>query len=103
MCGVVIIGALSLVDACSTSSPPVNRGGECFLATDCAPGLVCVEQANKGRTCSDDLTRVAGQAPPEGGAGDARASDARASDARAADAAPTEQDATVPSSDAAGE
>lgn len=46
----------------------MGPGGECFLATDCAPGLVCVEQANKTRICSDDLNRVAGRTPPDGAA-----------------------------------
>jgi hypothetical protein len=53
--------------ACDTSSSAVGPGGECFLATDCAPGLVCLEQPNKTRICSDDLSRVAGRPPPEGG------------------------------------
>ena len=62
---------LVATSACSSKASLVGPGGECFLATDCAPGLVCVEQANKTRVCSDDLTRVAGRPPPEGGAGDA--------------------------------
>ncbi len=60
-------GALSSV-ACSTPGGPVGPGEECFVATDCAPGLVCIEQPNKTRVCSDDLRRVAGRTPPEGGA-----------------------------------
>ena len=41
--------------ACTPTADPVGRGGECFLAIDCAPGLVCLEQSNKTRMCSDDL------------------------------------------------
>ena len=60
---------LAIASACSSSSA-VGPGGECFLATDCTPGLVCVEQENKARVCSDDLTRVAGETPePRGDAG----------------------------------
>jgi hypothetical protein len=55
------------IASCNASTNLVNKGGECFLASDCAPGLVCVE-INKQRVCSDDLTGVAGRPPPEGGA-----------------------------------
>jgi hypothetical protein len=65
------LGVLLLASACGSSSNAVGPGGECFLATDCAPGLVCIEQANKTRVCSDDLSRVAGRPPPEGGAAEA--------------------------------
>lgn len=59
---------LIVIEACSSSSALVGPGGECFLATDCAPGLVCLEQPNKTRVCSDDLRGVAGRAPPDGAA-----------------------------------
>jgi len=64
---IATLGLGSTFIACSTSASNVGPGGECFLATDCAPGLVCLEQANKTRICSDDLSRVAGRPPPEGG------------------------------------
>jgi hypothetical protein len=69
---VVVPLALSLspLAACSKDSSAVARGGECYLATDCAPGLVCVPQKDGRRLCSDDLTGL-GNPPPEGGAGDA--------------------------------
>lgn len=63
------LGALVVAAACAPESSRVGPGGECFLATDCEPGLVCIEQANKTRICSDDLSRVSGQ-PPAGGDGD---------------------------------
>ncbi len=72
---VVVVG---LVGACNAESVAVGPGGECFLATDCAPGLVCVEQANKTRVCTDDLTRAAGRPPAE-------AEEAGAPDAESAD------------------
>lgn len=58
--------ALALVAACGPPKDRVGPGGECFLATDCAPGLVCVEQENRSRVCSDDITRVAGRTAPDG-------------------------------------
>lgn len=60
-----LTGTLGLLvaSACGSGGSPVGRGGECFLATDCAPGLVCIEQANKTRVCSDDLSDVTGRRP----------------------------------------
>lgn len=57
--------------ACSPTASEVGPGGTCFLTSDCAPGLVCVEQQNKSRICTDDLTRVVGGGPPEAGMGEA--------------------------------
>ena len=71
MLAVAAVATLLLASACASKANLVSAGGECFLATDCAPGLVCVEQQNKNRVCSDDLTRVAGRTPPEAGAGEA--------------------------------
>lgn len=61
------LGSGIFVSACGSKSNPVGPGGECFLATDCMPGLVCLEQPNKTRVCSDDLSRVTGRPPPEAG------------------------------------
>jgi hypothetical protein len=66
----VALVTVTLSGACATKSSAVGPGGECFLATDCQPGLICIEQPNKTRVCSDDLSRVAGRPPPEGGADD---------------------------------
>lgn len=57
-----------VASACAPQSSRVGAGGECFLATDCAPGLICIEQADKTRLCSDDLSRVAGRPASDGGA-----------------------------------
>lgn len=65
------LSVLVLASACDSPFEPVGPGGECFLATDCASGLICIEQADKTRVCSDDLSRVAGRPPPEGGAEEA--------------------------------
>lgn len=53
--------------ACSSKEHLVAKGEACFLATDCEPGLVCVPQDNGTRICSDDLTKIAGDTPPEAG------------------------------------
>ena len=72
--------AVALISwACSPTYTPVGPGGECFVATDCAAGLVCLEQPNKTRICSDDLTGVAGRARPDGSAPDGAASAQEAS------------------------
>ena len=60
--------------ACATEDGPVGAGGECFVASDCAPGLVCVPQRGGARACSNDLSQVVGRPPPEAG-GDDDASD----------------------------
>lgn len=61
------LAVLVVGSACTAIVTRVGPGGECFVATDCAPGLICIEQADKTRVCSDDLSRVAGRAPPEAG------------------------------------
>lgn len=57
--------------ACNANTTRVGAGAECFLATDCEPGLVCVPQQNGSRICSSDLSRVAGRPPPDAGPRDA--------------------------------
>src|SRR3954452_19314600 len=64
-------GVLLAVAACTPDTPLVAAGGECFAASDCEPGLVCVPQRGGARQCSSDLSMVAGRQPPEGGAADA--------------------------------
>lgn len=68
----VVATALGLAFlACDANTTRVGAGAECFLATDCEPGLVCVPQQNGSRICSSDLSRVAGRPPPEAGPRDA--------------------------------
>jgi hypothetical protein len=72
----VVIGSIVLgfvAFACAARSSLSGAGGECFAATDCADGLVCVPQRDGSRLCSDDLSQVTGRPPPEGGAGAAEA------------------------------
>ena len=70
-----LLGALVLGGACAGTTNPVGAGQSCSLATDCIVGLVCVPQDNGFSVCSDDLSKVAGKAPPEAGAADANARD----------------------------
>jgi hypothetical protein len=71
--------ALAFLAACGSSKQTAN-GGECFVAADCQEPLVCVEQKDKTRRCTDDLDSVVGTLPPEAGARDA-GQDARPNDA----------------------
>ena len=59
-----LLGASGFALACSSSPALVAAGQECFAASDCQPGLVCVPQKNGPRVCSSDLTQVTGR-PPE--------------------------------------
>jgi hypothetical protein len=74
--GAFAVGAIVL--ACSAKAKAVAAGGECMLAVDCEPGLVCVPQRDGRRICDSDLSGVqrlydAGRAPVdanrEGGEG----------------------------------
>ena len=92
-----------LLGACSTHGKAVPLGGECFQATDCGDGVVCVPQADGKRICSTDISGTvsiedAGGPPPAdaGDAGDAGPSDA-GPDAARTDAAP--KDAAPPDSE----
>ena len=62
--------------ACSSSPALVAAGGDCFAASDCEPGLVCVPQKNGPRVCSSDLSQVTGRPPAEGDAAMAEAGEA---------------------------
>ena len=79
--------------ACSSSPALVAAGGDCFAASDCQPGLVCVPQKNGPRVCSSDLSQVTGRPPAAGDAAIAEAGEA-ATDAPVADA--PEQDTSPP-------
>ena len=62
--------------ACSDKTALSGPGEECFAATDCQAGLVCVPQRTGARLCSSDLTQVEGRPPPEAGADAGEAGDA---------------------------
>jgi hypothetical protein len=66
----VVIGPIAVglvMFACAAEPSLSGAGGECFAATDCVEGLVCVPQRDGARLCSDDLSQVTGRPPPEGG------------------------------------
>ena len=67
----VVIGSITagVVTFACASQPSLSAAGEqCFAATDCVDGLVCVPQRDGSRLCSDDLSQVTGRPPPEAGA-----------------------------------
>ena len=84
--------------ACSSAATPAGEGADCFQATDCADGLICLPAScNNGRSiCSSDLTCVQtqidagspdatvanpdGGAPKDGATGDGLATDTGGSD-----------------------
>ncbi|MDB4937448.1 MAG: hypothetical protein JWP87_4420 [Labilithrix sp.] len=68
-----LAGALCIVFACGTDTSLSGPGEECFAATDCQAGLVCVPQRGGARFCSNDLSQVTGRPPPEGGAAEEEA------------------------------
>lgn len=93
---------LLVLEACASRSNPVGPGGECFLATDCAPGLVCVEQSSGARVCSDDLSRVAGEPPEEEQGEDAAADGAANPDTSTPDTGGPQPDTGGPQPDTGG-
>jgi hypothetical protein len=90
------VGVLAVGGACTSKPSAVGPGGECFLATDCAPGLICVEQPDKTRSCSDDLSRVAGRSPPEAGAGEGDAANDGSLDGALSDGTTPRPDSGLP-------
>ena len=58
--GVVVAG-------CEKTRALAGPGGDCDLAIDCLPGLVCLDDPTGRRVCSSDLTGVQGKLPPDGG------------------------------------
>jgi hypothetical protein len=76
VCGLLVAAGLIIL-ACAQETSPVGPGEECFVASDCRPGLVCVPQRGGARQCSDDLSQVTGRPPsqPNGDSGDNDASD----------------------------
>lgn len=102
----VAVAALLLVPAalalaCSSSPALVAAGGECFAASDCQPGLVCVPQRNGPRVCSSDLSQITGRPPAGGDAAMTEAGEDAPTDAPPADAPPLETGTDAGPKDAA--
>lgn len=51
--------------ACSVKAASVGAGAECFSASDCDPGLVCVPQRGGARLCSNDVSKITGNPPSD--------------------------------------
>ncbi len=62
--------------ACGVEARLSAKGEECFVASDCVPGLVCVPQRSGARFCTDDLSQVTGT--PREAAEDAAGGDGEA-------------------------
>jgi hypothetical protein len=84
----------SAVCACKTAEL-VPAGGECSLATDCQPGLVCLGKPDGTRTCESDLSAVTNPVPPNMRDG---AAEAEAPRDGATDAPRPPDDATIDTS-----
>jgi hypothetical protein len=93
--GVVLAAVAGLTGACGSAASLVPQGGECFAATDCAAGLVCIPRKDGTRACDSDLSSV--EKPATGAGTDAGAP---AVDAAPADDATTSPDASTPRPDA---
>jgi hypothetical protein len=66
--GVGGLGALVFVVLAGCgSSKRAGNGGECFVAADCQEPLVCVEQKDKTRRCTENIDSIVGEVPPEAG------------------------------------
>jgi hypothetical protein len=93
----------SVVSACSSKAQLAGQGGECNVATDCQPGLVCEPQKSGSSLCSNNLGSIQQLPPtPDSGAPQA-ASDASADDAGSGPSddagSPTTKDTGAPPAD----
>ncbi|MEA2750726.1 MAG: hypothetical protein QOI41_4869 [Myxococcales bacterium] len=93
--GALGVGLVTLIMfACAAQTSLSGPGQECFAATDCQDGLVCVPQRGGARLCSDDLSQVTGRPPPEAGAA-AEAGGDGPNEANPTDS-PVQQDTSMP-------
>jgi hypothetical protein len=53
--GIAVAGAVA---ACSSSAKLAGQGGQCFAATDCEDGLVCVPQPDGRSACTNDVSGI---------------------------------------------
>jgi hypothetical protein len=60
---------LAVAAACSTQAQLAGSGAQCFAATDCQEGLVCIPQKGGTSICSNDLSMI--QTVEDAAAGDA--------------------------------
>jgi hypothetical protein len=110
ICSVVGLIVIAALEACGSKSPLVGEGGQCYQATDCAAGLVCIPQENGTSICDNNLNSIemtemsdsgeeAGANPLADGAAEMMNADAGAIDANAP-RPDANGDANVPPGDA---
>ena len=56
--------AVALAAGCGSKAKLAGNGQECYLATDCAAGLVCLPTKAGNRVCGNDLSGVQKEPPP---------------------------------------
>lgn len=97
--------SLATAAACKTATL-APQGGECALATDCEPGLVCLTNKDGTRACGSDLSGVTKPVDPgqKDTGTDAPTADADTPDAPVVpenDGSTTQPDSAPPPKDAA--
>jgi hypothetical protein len=91
--GTSALALFAAMAACKTATLAA-QGGECSLATDCAPGLVCLAKPDGTRSCESDLSSVTKPVPM--GARDTGADGTTANDDGSVPVVPPTDGATVP-------
>ena len=86
--------ALFAVTAACKTATLAAQGGECSLATDCEPGLVCLAKPDGTRSCESDLSSVTKPVPM--GARDTGADGTTPNDDGAVPVVPPTDGATAP-------
>lgn len=99
----LVTAGLIAIAACAQETSPVGPGEECFLASDCQPGLVCVPQPNGSRQCSADLTGFEGTPPPDGAVADTAVNPDAVADAPSQDTSVMDTGTDTSVADAGGE
>ena len=102
----VVSAFVPLALSCSTHGKTVPIGGECFQASDCGDGVVCVPQTDGKRICSTDISGIvsaedAAAPPVDAGASDGASDSAPRDAAKQPDGAPP--DAEPPDTGAASD
>src|SRR5580765_4110322 len=52
------LGLSAATAACGGPAKAAGEGGECFRASECAPGLVCLALPSGEKVCTSDLTSI---------------------------------------------
>src|SRR5258708_5010556 len=54
----LLVGVCTAVAACGGAAPGGAEGAECFRASECAAGLVCIALSTGQRVCTSDVSSV---------------------------------------------